>query len=153
MKIGNMKFKRHFIWIALLFLVAVVPPAHCDGEIDIVVSTILASSDGSFLDPRLEGQINELKNTFRYSSYRLLSIEKRRLKLQTTGHISLPGQRTMTILPLSIEGKRVRIKLNISGKGDRGFQTEIKLLNRSRFTVGGPQHEGGYLILNISAFF
>ncbi len=74
-------------------------------------------------------------------------------RMGETGTITLPGSRVLKITPMETKGKRVKLKLVILNKGRKDFQTVIQLLNRSSLTVGGPQHQGGYLLFNIACSF
>jgi hypothetical protein len=69
------------------------------------------------------------------------------------GTASLPGERALHITPIRIEGNRITLQLEITKKGRQTFQTVIKLLNNGSITVGGPRHQKGYLLFNVSSTF
>jgi hypothetical protein len=142
-------------WLPLLVLLPVLgswAPAAAQ-PIDIVAKTVLASNEGEYLDPGLGPLVGELRSVFRYSSYRLLSQERLSLGLKQPGTVSLPGGHTLRIIPNGIAGNRVELQLSLMKGGRRVFNTVVQLRNRASVTVGGPKHQGGYLLFNIFASF
>jgi hypothetical protein len=122
-------------------------------QVRVGVRTIHASQGKPYEDPRLSPFISEMKTVFRYSSYRLLKVANVSPEINRTASVSLPGGRTMQITPMQISGNRVKLKLAILKNGSQSFQTVVELLNNGTVTVGGPKHEGGYLLFNISSSF
>ena len=144
--------KNWVLLLTLLLMVLQVAPAAAQ-PIGIVAKTVLASNQGEYLDPRLGPLAGELQSVFRYSSYRLLSQDRLSLALKQAGTISLPGSHTLQIIPNGIAGNRAELQLSILKNGSRIFNTVVQLRNRASVTVGGPKHEDGYLLFNISASF
>jgi hypothetical protein len=127
-----------------------VADAPAEARISIDVKTILASTEGKFVDPGLpQGMVQEMQSVFKYSSYRLLSSNALQLNLNQTGSAALPGNRTLRITPLQTSGDRARLRLEILKGGRQTFQTVIQLRNRGHIIVGGPRHKGGVLLFNI----
>jgi len=132
---------------------ALAGSAWAAGKVDVSVRTVLASQGSPFIDPELSGLVEELRSLFRYSSYRLLSKDRLALNTQETGIVSLPGQRMLKVTPTSLQGKRVELQLVILKKDKQIFETVIQLLNNGSIIVGGPKHQDGSLLFNISASF
>lgn len=122
-------------------------------KVDVSVRTVLASQGSPFIDPELSGLVKELQSLFRYSAYRLLSKDRLSLNTLETGIVSLPGQRILRVTPTNIQGKRVELQLVILKKDKQIFETVIQLLNNGSIIVGGPKHQDGSLLFNISASF
>ena len=141
------------VFVLSVITCLLVTPAHGDQNVDIVVKTILASQESEYLDPQLSSLVEELRSVFRYSSYRLLSEDSTNLGIGKTRDVSLPGKRILKITPIQVTGDRVELQLVILKKKNKIFETDVKLLNKSSLTVGGPQYEDGYLLFNISAAF
>ncbi|MDY6951717.1 MAG: hypothetical protein SWE60_09400 [Thermodesulfobacteriota bacterium] len=140
--------------LLLLVVVALWPGAlGATGPIAIDVKTVLASQESEYLDPRLSSLTKELQSVFRYSSYRLLGEHDVRLTMNETGTVSLPGNRVLKMTALQVMEDRIELKLVILKKKKQIFQTLIKLLNHRSLTVGGPKHQDGVLLFNISASF
>ena len=136
------------IWVFLLF-----HPSLAISKINITVKTILASQDTAYVDPQLRNIVKELQSVFRYTSYRLLSRDGMQLDMKQTGTVSLPGHRILKITPIRTAGNRAQLRVEIVKGNRQVFQTTIQLVNRGSMTIGGPQHEKGYLLLNISNYF
>ncbi len=145
------KWAPVLLWLLIAAPAAVAPAA--GGPIAIVARTVLASNEGAYMDPGLGHLSAELRSVFRYSSYRLLSQDSMSLALMQSGAVALPGGHTLQILPSGISGRRAELKLSILQDGRLIFNTVVQLRNRSSVTVGGPKHQGGYLLFNISASF
>ncbi len=142
--------------LVLLILMAVLcSPAYVRAapSVKIEVKTILASQENDFIDPKLKGLTGELQSVFKYSSYRLLGQDRVNLNGAKSGTVSLPGDRKMKIILKGISGNRATLDLAISSGNRQVFQSVIQLLNGKSVTVGGPQHQGGYLLFNISVSF
>ena len=148
--------KRYSLTI-LMVLVTVAPAltesARATGKVDVSVRTVLASQGSPFIDPELSGLVEELRSLFRYSSYRLLSKDRLSLNTRETGMVSLPGQRVLKVTPTSVQGKRVELQLVILKKDKQIFETVVQLLKNGSIIVGGPKHQDGSLLFNISASF
>jgi hypothetical protein len=144
-------------WVAALLLVAsalataTVPAA--EAQINIVAKTVLASNEGNTMDPALGPLLGELRSVFRYSSYRLLGQNRLSLAIKQSGTVSLPGNHTLQIIPNGISANRAEMQLSILKNGSRTFNTVVQLRNGASVTVGGPKHQGGYLLFNIFASF
>ena len=147
-------------WYRLSCLVVLVlaalpgaSPIWASGKVNVSVRTVLASQGAPFIDPELSGVVGELRSLFRYSSYRLLSKDRLSLNTRETGTVSLPGQRILRVTPTSLQGKRVELQLVILKKDQQIFETVVQLLNNGSIIVGGPKHQDGSLLFNISASF
>lgn len=143
---------RVSILLLVASAVAAASPATA-AQLSIVAKTVLASNEGNQMDPGLGPLLGELRSVFRYSSYRLLSQNRLGLAIHQTGTVSLPGRHTLQIVPNGIAGNRVELQLSILKNGNRTFNTVVQLRNQASVTVGGPKHEGGFLLFNIFASF
>ena len=138
--------------MASLFVMMTTDAAQAS-QFNITVTTILASHGKGGVDPRIGGQIKELQAAFRYASYRLINKTQQRLAVGQTGRAPLPGGRVLAITPQGVAGNRGQLKLAVFKNGQPTFQTEIRLINRGRIIVGGPQHRQGVIIFIISNSF
>ncbi len=145
------KVKKFFLWVILIVLPA--GTAKTDTVFNIEVRTVLASQEDSFHDPQLADLIKELQSVFRYTSYRLLSLDRMSLRTGETGAVNLPGNRILKISPQGIRGDRAEQNLVIFKESQSIFRTTIRLRNHGSITVGGPRHKNGYLLFNISNSF
>ena len=151
-----MRFKQPcFLLVTLLtiLLIEVPLPAAAKDSCRISVETILASRDGSGVDPQLRQHIGELQSMFNYTAYRLLSSEVLNLREGQSGTVALPGSRQLTITPNKIQGSRADIAMQMMKKRRPVFQTQIQLLNNGSLFVGGPKYQNGNLIFKISGSY
>ena len=144
-------FKAMIFTVAALFFLPISVLAQ--SPVDIEVKTVLASSEGNTLDPRLSEMADELKNLFRYTSYRLLGSNRLTLQPSQTGELSLPGNRRMQITHQGIRDQRVELRLKMFKNRKNVFETNIRQNNRSSLIVGGPRYENGYLLFSIYSTF
>ena len=117
--------------------------------VKIVVKTVLASQDSTSIDPRISDLTRKLQSVFRYSSYRLISEENMHLRIGETGTVSLPGDRRLKITPLRVTENRAELQLLIFKNERQIIKTRIQVLNHGSITVGGPEHQGGFLLFDI----
>ena len=122
-------------------------------KIKIDVKTVLASQSNKGVDGRLRAMTRELNSVFRYSSYQMLGQNRMVLNLNETGRARLPGNRALTITPTRILGNRIELKLAIFRKERQQFATVFQLLNHGSMIVGGPRHDKGHLLFNISGSY
>ncbi len=134
-------------------LIAQADQAWSETTINLSVKTILASQKPGQSDPNLKSFKDGMKDIFGYSSYKLLSRDNLKLNQNSSGRISLPGNRSMKITSKGIDGNRVTLQVEIFRDNKQIFQTVVGLLNDSEVTVGGPKHEDGNLLINIFASF
>jgi len=139
--------------IIVSILITQADEAWSGETIDLSVKTILASQKPGRDDPNLKSFKDEVKDLFRYSSYKLLSKDNLRLNQKNSSRISLPGNRSMKITSKGISGDRVTLQVEMFKDNRQIFQTVVRLLNDSEVTVGGPKHEDGNLLINIFASF
>ncbi len=132
-------------------LMLMLPTAWAAAKVNIGIKTILASNDQQYQDPQLEGIIDELQTVFRFTAYRLLGQDNLSLANGETGKVTLPGGRVLSVTPTGSRGNRTQMDLSITKKSGRIFETRIELLKRGTITVGGPRHESGFLLLNITS--
>ena len=71
------------------------------------------------------------------------------LRKNQTEKIALPGNRTIAVTPVNMDGNRITYKIRIDKKQAQVFQTRVLLKNHNSITIGGPQYKKGVLLLNI----
>ncbi|MBT8372455.1 MAG: hypothetical protein KJO34_15920 [Deltaproteobacteria bacterium] len=144
-------FRAVILSVLVLFIVPFF--AWAQSPVTIEVKTVLASSEGNNLDPQLSEMADELKNLFRYTSYRLLGSDRLTLKPHQTGELSLPSRRRLQITHRGIRNQRVELFLKMFKKRKNVFETNIRQNNRSSLIVGGPRYKNGYLLFSIYSTF
>ncbi len=129
-----------------VFLVS--PSLGAAAEVTVEVRIILASNDGSGIDPALGGLAGKLSR-FKFNSYRLLSVRSITVEPPGGGSVPLPGGKALQIT--DTERVKKRLKMNVSVADV--VSTRVSLKKKGTVMLGGINHGGGELILAISAKF
>jgi hypothetical protein len=118
--------------------------------VQVTIRTILASNKNDEYDPKLKGMEQQLKS-LKYRSYRSLKDDSKIISWQETQSFEIPGGRALTVAPQEFQGNRIALKVRLT-EGDKPVvDTTVKIANKGNFILGGPPHEGGALVLSISA--
>ena len=114
------------------------------------IGTILASNQSDEIDPKLSAVKNQLK-VMKYRSYRLLKEETQTVRWQGNAVFEIPGGRSLTVTPQEFRNKQLALKVRLQHGEKPVVDTTVRLNNGGNFLLGGPPHEGGALVLSISA--
>jgi hypothetical protein len=114
------------------------------------IGTILASNESEDFDPKLSRMKNQLE-VIKYSSYRLIKEESQRVGWRSNAVFEIPGGRSLIVVPQEYRNERLALKVRLIEGEKPLLDTTVRLRNRGYFLLGGPAHEGGVLILSISA--
>ncbi len=144
--------KISILRLTIVFLFLSFQIALAGSQVLTDVKVIHASTGGGSgqIDSSLKDIIHELKSVFKYTSYQLLKDQRFNLNFNQQGLVNLPGDRILVILPSDTDGKRIRYQINIQKNNHSIFQTQVMLKNNSSITIGGPELDGGVLLINIS---
>lgn len=118
--------------------------------VQVKIETILASNQSGEFDARLRALEKQLK-VLKYRSYRLLKEETQNVPSQGSANFTIPGGRSLIVSPQEVGNERVSLKVRLQGGEKPLLDTTIRLPNKGNFILGGPPHEGGVLVLSISA--
>jgi len=114
------------------------------------IGTILATNQSDEIDPRLNAMKNQLK-VMKYRSYRLLKEETQNVPWQGNAAFDIPGGRSLLVTPQEFRNKQIALKVRLQHGDKPVVDTTVRLNNGGNFLLGGPPHEGGVLVLSISA--
>ena len=118
--------------------------------VQVSIGTILASNQNDEFDAKLKGMETQLK-VLKYRSYRLLKNESQTVPWRGEKTFEIPGGRSLTVTPQEFQDNRVSIKVRLTQGQKPLLDTTVKIPNKGNFILGGPPHEGGALVLSISA--
>ncbi|TMA12435.1 MAG: hypothetical protein E6J89_04675 [Deltaproteobacteria bacterium] len=118
--------------------------------VQVSIGTILASNESDNFDPRLSKMKSQLE-VIKYRSYRLLREQVQKAPWQSSAAFEIPGGRSLTVIPEGYRNNRLSLKVRLLQGEKPLLDTTVQLRNRGNFLLGGPAHEGGVLILSISA--
>src|SRR3989304_963008 len=88
-----------------------------DARVAVDVGVVVASHEGTTMDPALSSIRNQLQSMFNYSSYRMAGRLKRSLSVGETGEFALPGNRSMRVTPAPAKGDKVRLAVQVMEGG------------------------------------
>ncbi|MBM65458.1 MAG: hypothetical protein CMH55_04395 [Myxococcales bacterium] len=115
---------------------------------ELQIRVVHARTDGAGLDPRLQdlkvdlGQLN-------YRSFKLLDGHKKQVFSRETIALEFPGNRWLNVRTKGMtKDGALKIKLSIR---DLGFKVKAKVRPGSTILVGGPPHDGGAIVLALTA--
>jgi len=138
--------------IALLIWCACGPRgALAADRVAVDIGVVLASAEGSTVDPALAPLRGKLASMFNYSSYRLLDRMRRTLEVGRTEEFALPGGRSIRVTPAPPAGNKVRLGVQLMEGARNLLTTTLGLSRGGMVLVGGPSYRNGVLILLISA--
>ena len=119
-------------------------------SVQVSIGTILASNQNDEFDAKLKGMETQLK-VLKYRSYRLLNNESQTVPWQGEKVFEIPGGRSLNVTPQVFQDNRISLKVRLTQGKKPVLDTTVRIPNRGNFILGGPPHEGGVLVLSISA--
>jgi hypothetical protein len=119
-------------------------------SVHVTIGTILASNQSDGFDAKLKGMENQLK-VLKYRSYRSLRTDSQNVPWQGKGVFDIPGGRSLTVAPQEFRNNRIALKVTLTEGQKPLLDTTVRIPNKGNFILGGPPHEGGALVLSISA--
>jgi hypothetical protein len=119
-------------------------------SVQVSIGTILASNQNDEFDVKLKGMESQLK-VLKYRSYRLLKNDSQTVPWRGEKVFEIPGGRSLTVTPQEFQDNRVSLKVRLTQGQKPLLDTVVKIPNKGNFILGGPPHEGGALVLSISA--
>jgi hypothetical protein len=138
--------------LSSLLLLAVYAEAAENGSkpVQVKIGTILASNDSDQFDARLKPMERQLK-VMKYRSYRLLKEDSQSVPWNDNATFEIPGGRSLAISPQDLKDKQIALKVRLTEGTKPLLDTTVRLQGRGYFLLGGPPHEGGALVISISA--
>ncbi len=152
-----MKQPKHLLKAALLFsllmavAVAWVQAADKNSQwVRVTIGIILASNQSDEFDAKLKALEKQLK-VLKYRSYRSLKDESQDVAWRTIGVFEVPGGRSLSVSPQELRNNRIALKVRLTEGQKPLIDTTVRIPNKGNFILGGPPHDGGVLVLSISA--
>src|SRR3989304_1490414 len=86
-----------------------------DARVAVDVGVVVASHEGTTMDPALSSLRNQLQSMFNYSYYRMVDRLKRSLSVGETGEFVLPGNRSMRVTPAPAKADQESFAVQVQG--------------------------------------
>lgn len=99
------------------------------------VTTVRADDSGK-CDPRLKDLRLKLRSSVGYKSYQFVDKERRRVGWRTTEAFALPGERTLLLLPKTIENGRILMQVRLLEGKKRLIDTNVRLIDHGSMVFG-----------------
>ncbi|HEX6436013.1 MAG TPA: hypothetical protein VF182_02700 [Candidatus Binatia bacterium] len=138
--------------LSSLLLLAVSAEGAENGSkpVQVKIGTILASNESDEFDARLKPMERQLK-VMKYRSYRLLKEDSQSVPWNDNATFEIPGGRSLAVSPQDSKDKQIALKVRLTEGTKPLLDTTVRLQGRGYFLLGGPPHEGGALVISISA--
>jgi hypothetical protein len=118
--------------------------------VQLKIGTIMATNQADCLDSQLSKMKQQLE-VIKYRCYRLIREESQKGSWENNAVFEIPGGRTLVVVPQELRNNRISLKVRLLEKEKPIVDTTVRFPNKGNFLLGGPAHEGGVLILSISA--
>ncbi len=147
----NMRHLSLSVPATLVFFLCIASVALGD-MVHIRVETVLATDASQEFDNRLTGMRSQLL-AFRYSAYRLVQEERRKVEFGKQVNFSLPGGRFLQVVPKEYVNEQIALHVMLMEGASPSplMSTLLSIPNRGMLFVGGRKHQGGTLIIRIGA--
>ena len=145
-----MRSPTAFVVVVAVGLLAVCAEAFAGDEVEVRIDTVLATNSGQEIDHRLIKMKRQL-SSFRYSSFRVMQAESRRVAWGVPLTFALPGGRALQVLPREFKDDWLVLRVQLMRETESVMDTRLKLRNRGTVFVGGPRYDQGVLIISITA--
>jgi len=138
----------------------VPPPAQAGDPVVRFGARVLLGTDGPLPaglhapgpgDARLVAFIPKLRQLFRYREYASLERYRAEVPVGTLQTWSVPGDRRLELLPESVAGDTVRMRLRLVRGSMTELVTDIRAARGNPAVIGGPRHGDGVLIIIVWA--
>lgn len=139
-----------FSWLSLVAAGMLGAAEKQPQAVQVSIGTILASNQNDEFDAKLKGLETQLK-VLKYRSYRLLKNESQTVPWRGEKVFEIPGGRSLTVTPQEFRDNRISMKVRLTQGQKPVLDTTVRIPDRGNFILGGPPHEGGALVLSISA--
>ena len=110
----------------------------------------MASNQNDEFDARLKGLEKQLR-VLKYRSYRLLTDKSENIPRNGNKVFEIPGGRSLMVTPQEFQDNRIALQVRLTDGKKPLLDTTVRIANKGNFILGGPPHEGGVLVLSISA--
>jgi RNA polymerase sigma-70 factor, ECF subfamily len=102
-------------------------------------------------DERLVAFLPKLRQLFHYKEYGSLARYRAEVPVGTLQTWPIPGDRTLEILPESVSGDTVRMRLTLMRGSVKEIVTNIQAARGNPAVIGGPRYQEGVLVIIVWA--
>jgi len=119
-------------------------------KVDLQLLVVHATDSHERVDPKLKALTRYLSH-LRFTGYELLETHRVHIGAHGEDSFTIAGDRKVYIEVLSKDERRVRLRVQIKGKGGKLLDTTLSVNRNGTFIVAGPRYKGGILVLPLTA--
>ena len=127
-------------------------PAPMKSKVEIEVMVVHATNAHSQVDARLKPVLQHLK-FLQFEGFQLISLEEKHLAVGSGHTFEIVGDRQVKIDVIERDETQVKLRVRMSNARGMFLDTTIRIHRNKSFMVGGPDHDGGKLLLPITAHY
>jgi hypothetical protein len=140
----------------MLMLMLLGLPAHAAGgegvTIPIHARVILASDQGSGMDPALKDIEKQLEGAIKRSRYEMLATHRWVAQLARPWRATLPGDRSFEVTPTAISQDNYNLQVRVlASNGQLLMSTNVRFRSGGSVFIAGPPHGPGILVITLTA--
>ena len=120
------------------------------GKVSIEVMVVHASNSHNQVDPSLQPVMQHLR-FLNFKGFQMLSKESHGVALGQDHTYNVAGGRRVKIRLKERDAKRAKIRIEMYNAKNKILDTTVSIHRNKSFMVAGPKHEGGVLVLPLTA--
>lgn len=149
--------------VLIALALALAPPAFAQGKpspperaepvsqrVDVELMVVHATNAHSRVDSRLRALLPHLRH-LNYTGFDVLEVRRDDLSPAQETTFSIAGDRRMKLQLLEVDERQAKLRVRMYNQQGRLLDTTVSIHRNRSFIVAGPQHDGGVLILPVTA--
>jgi len=121
-------------------------------RVNLQLLVVHATGGATYMDPALRRWSRHLGH-LRYEHFELMDRHASQLVPERAKTFSVTGGREVTVTLLQRGPERARLRIQMFKKSQKLVDTTVAVNRNGTFIVAGPRHEGGILVLPITASY
>jgi len=127
------------------------PTAPVAQRVEVELQVVHATNDSTVVDPNLDPAIVKHLRFLNYTGYRLLDTRTASLALKQETIFPIEGGRKVRIQLLDRTDEEAKLRVRMMNGTSMLLDTTVSIHRNRSFIVAGPRHEGGVLVLPVTA--
>jgi hypothetical protein len=119
-------------------------------KVEIELMVVHATNAHDRVDPRLQPVLQHLR-FLQFKGFTLLSMDEKELSVGGSHTFSVAGDRSVVVDVVERDERQVKLRVRMSNERGMFLDTTIRIHRDKSFMIGGPDHDGGKLLLPITA--
>lgn len=120
------------------------------GKVNVEVMVVHASNTHNRVDPSLQPVMQHLR-FLSFKGFKMLSKDAKGIGVGQDHTYSVAGGRRVKVKLIERDVKRAKIRIEMYNAKNKILDTTVSIHRNKSFMVAGPKHEGGVLVLPLTA--